>query len=981
MADWDRVEELFHAALARTPQERSQFLKDGCGVDEQLRREVQRLLESSDSADEFLEGSPLSSGVQVAHLAPGTMMGRFRIVELIGAGGMGEVYRAHDDQLRRDVAVKVLPAAFAQDTERMRRLEQEARAAGMLNHPNIVVVYDIGIENGSPYVVSELLEGETLRSRLAKGALAAKRAIGYAQQIASGLSVAHRKGIIHRDLKPENIFVTRNGQAKILDFGLAKQTRPITAERNSATMSTQTGVVMGTVGYMSPEQLRGEPLDQRSDLFALGAILYEMLSGQRAFGGKTSADVISSTLREEPPELSELAPEMRSRLGQVVSRCLAKRPNDRFESAGDLEFVLDAIAGLPPEQGEKPSTTRRAILAISGTAVVVAAAIAVDRRVISPSSPASRSVPRTFTRLTFEAGLQSEPTWSPDGSLIAYSSNRGGKFDIWVQPDGEGEPAQVTKSPGHNWQPDWSPDGRQIVFRSERMGGGLYVIPALGGNERKISSFGYRPSWSPDGGTILFDTQIASIGGPPRLFLATLDGGAPREILADFVKEFNTLSASHIGWHPAGRQISIASTHRKLGWGFWTVSVDGGRAVKSELAPEVDSRRREADLALGKFVWAPSGHTLYFEGSSHGVDNIWKVTVDPKTLRWTEGPERLTVGPGRDVGITISPDGRKLAFTVRREDTRVWVLPFDAVNARIISEGKPETPEEAPCYTAQLSPDGRKLMYFISHPGRQELWKKSLDNGTAKLLLPADGYLRTYPCWSKDGKHLAYRRSRPAKANSPSDASLVVLSDEGGDEQIITSGVGRLSDGPRDWFADGKRLLALTTRPDGNRWKICDIPLAAAPHAESQARILASAPEHNFYVPQLSPDERWICCIKVRADEPGLSALFVMPSAGGEMTQITDGSSYDDKVRWSPDGKTIFFLAPRDGCFNIWGIRFDPARGKSVGQPFRITEFGNPSRMATPSKQGSEVSIAANRLALPLTEASGSVWVLNNLES
>jgi Tol biopolymer transport system component len=205
-----------------------------------------------------------------------------------------------------------------------------------------------------------------------------------------------------------------------------------------------------------------------------------------------------------------------------------------------------------------------------------------------------------------------------------------------------------------------------------------------------------------------------------------------------------------------------------------------------------------------------------------------------------------------------------------------------------------------------------------------------------------------------------------------------VLSADGGDEQIVTSG--HSADGPRDWFADGKRLLALTTRPDGKRWKIWEVPLAAAPHAESQARILASASDHNFYVPQLSPDERWICCIRVRADEPGLSALFVMPSAGGEMTQITDGKFYDDKVRWSPDGKTIFFLAPRDGCFNVWGIRFDPALGKSVGQPFRVTGFSNPSRMATPSKQGSEMSTAANRLALPLTEVSGSVWVLDNLE-
>jgi len=979
VADWNKVEELFHAALARPLSERSEFLKNACD-DEQLRQEVQRLLENADPADEFLEGSPLSSQATVARLAAGKMMGRFRIVELIGAGGMGEVYRAHDDQLRRDVAVKVLPAAFAQDAERMRRFEQEARSAGMLNHPNIMVIYDLGIQEGSPYLVSELLEGESLRKRLAQGALPPRKAIGYARQVASGLAAAHHKGVIHRDLKPENIFLTRGGQAKILDFGLAKLSRQVATERATATMQTAAGVVMGTVGYMSPEQLRGEAVDQRSDLFSLGAILYEMLVGQRAFGGKTSADIISATLRAEPPELSEVNPEIPPRLRQIVGHCLAKRPEERFESARDLEFVLDTISGPESESPKQVTTSRRIILTVSGSAVLAAAAgVAVDRWLMPGSKVTGSRGQRTLSRLTFEAGLQSEPTWSPDGSLIAYSSNRGGKFDVWVQPYGEGEPAQVTKSPGHNWQPDWSPDGKQIVFRSERQGGGLYVIPALGGNERKISPFGYRPSWSPDGGTILFDTQVASIGGPPKVFLAALDGSAPREILADFFQDFITLAPTHIAWHPSGRQISVVSTHKKIGRGFWTVPIEGGAAVKSEIAPEVESQLREAGVTIGKFAWSRAGSTLYFEGSSHGASNLWKITADPKTLRWISGPERLTVGPGRDAGIKLSPDGKKLAFTVRKEDTRVWVLPFDAVNARILGDGKPASPEEAPADVAQLSPDGRKLIYFTSQPARQELWETSLDSGARKLLLPADGYLRNYPCWSRDGRKLAYRRSRPGKQGVGTEISIVVLPADGGDEQVITTA--GMSDGPRDWFGDGKRLLAITTRPDGKRWKIWEVPLAGAPHAESQARVIASDPDHNFYVPQLSPDDRWIGCIKVKADEPGLSAVCVAPAAGGEITQVTSGKFYDDKVRWSPDGRTIYFLAPRDGCFNVWGIRFDPVRGKSVGEPFRVTSFENPSRMATPSTRASEMSVAANRLALPLTEVSGSLWVLENLEA
>ena len=981
MADWSKVEELFHRVLAQPPQERSKFL-EACD-DEELRRDVQRLLDSANTDDDFLEGSPLSSiQAPAARLTAGKTVGRFRIMELIGAGGMGEVYRARDDRLRRDVAVKVLPSSFARDAERVRRFEQEATAAGMLNHPNILLIHDVGVDSGSPYLVSELLEGETLRQRLARSALPLHAAIVYGRQVASGLAAAHQKGIIHRDLKPENIFLTKNDQAKILDFGLAKLARPALEEGNTATIQTGTGVAMGTVGYMSPEQLRAEAVDHRTDLFALGAVLYEMLAGQRAFAGKTTADVVGATLNAEPPDLAQIDPKIPAQLRQLIAQCLEKSLERRFQAAHDLEFVLSTLTGTHTEPSVTPSTTtRRTVLTVSSSVVIAAAAgVAVDRWLI-PAHIATqpRGLPK-LTRVTFEAGLQSEPTWAPDASLIAYSSNRGGKFDIWVRPYGEGEPVQVTKSPGHNWQPDWSPDGKLIAFRSERQGGGLYVIPALGGSERKISSFGYRPSWSPDGSAILFDTQFASIGGTPKIFLATLEGASTREILPGFFKDFNTLAPTHVAWHPSGRQVSISSTHGKLGWGFWTVSVEGGSAVKSEIAPQVKNLLQEAGLTPGKFAWSPSGRTLYFEGSSHDVSNLWKIAVDPKTLRWIAGPERLTVGPGRDAGIKLSPDGKKLGFTVRREDTRVWVLPFDAIHARVLGEGKPETPEEATSFTAQLSPDGRKLVYFTSQVAGQELWETSLDDGTRKLLVPADGRFRSYPCWSRDGKRLAYRRRQRAKPGvSAPDVSIIVLPADGGDEQVITSnGAG---DGPRDWFADGKRLLAVTFRPDLRLAKIWEVPLAAAPHAERQARILAEDPDYAFYVPQLSPDERWICFIKVRADEPNLSTLYVMPTAGGEMIPITDGKFYDDKVRWSPDGKTIYFLTPRDGCFNVWGSRFDLEHGKPVGEPFRVTTFENPSRMATPSNVSSEMSVTANRLALPLTEVSGNLWVLENLDS
>src|SRR5271154_4221554 len=285
------------------------------------------------------------------NLAPGTKLGPYEIVSPLGAGGMGEVYRARDSRLRRDVAIKVLPQALSLDADRMRRFEQEALATAALNHPNILAVFDIGTSEGSPYVVSELLEGETLRDRLRSGAIPVRKTLDYAMQIAHGLAAAHEKGIIHRDLKPENLFITKDGRAKILDFGLAKLTQADSSSSNTSAATvthhgTEAGLIMGTAGYMSPEQVRGMTLDPRSDIFSFGAILYEMLSGKRAFHGDTPADTMSSILKEEPAELSETNRNVSPALERIVHHCLEKNPESRFHSASDIAFDLEHLSGL-----------------------------------------------------------------------------------------------------------------------------------------------------------------------------------------------------------------------------------------------------------------------------------------------------------------------------------------------------------------------------------------------------------------------------------------------------------------------------------------------------------------------------------------------------------------------------------------------------------------------------------------------------------
>src|SRR5215813_5156117 len=340
---WQQVREVLADALELKPEERPAFLDRVCASDSSLRREVDQLLASSDEVrTSFLESSALP-----VTLIPGTKLGEYEVVGLLGSGGMGEVYRARDTRLARDVAIKVLPSFYSNDPDRLRRFEQEARAAAALNHPNILAVHQLGSYNGAPYLVEELLEGETLRGQLQRGRLTVRKAIDYGVQIVRGLAAAHERGITHRDLKPENLFVTKDGRAKILDFGLAKLTRSdSTPSYKTPTLSseTETGAVMGTAGYMAPEQVRGHAVDNRTDIFAFGTILYEALTGQRAFRKPTSVETMNAILNEEPASVSLLAPSVPVALQRIVQRCLEKNPEQRFQSAHDLAFALEALS-------------------------------------------------------------------------------------------------------------------------------------------------------------------------------------------------------------------------------------------------------------------------------------------------------------------------------------------------------------------------------------------------------------------------------------------------------------------------------------------------------------------------------------------------------------------------------------------------------------------------------------------------------------
>lgn len=413
-------------------------------------------------------------------------------------------------------------------------------------------------------------------------------------------------------------------------------------------------------------------------------------------------------------------------------------------------------------------------------------------------------LPRTLTRLTFEGGLQLGPTWSPDGHLIAYSSNRGGKFDIWVQQVGGVHPVKITNRPGHNWQPDWSPDGTQIVFRSEGEGGGLFVVPALGGPTRKISAFGYWPRWSPDASKILFESTYLSWLWN-KLYVVGLDGRAPREVLTDFLSKARILWRC-VAWYADSKRISVWSFVHGGPAEFWTAPIDGGKVRKSDIAPKVAEQLKGFVGARQEFRWAPSGRAIYLQAELNSVRNLWKVMVNPRTLRW-ETLERLTTGPGPDTTLALSRDGRKLAFTSGKEQVRVWSYPFDAQAGRVA--------------------------YWARRSGKWELWSMLLSDGSRTLLAEGSHPGGDNPRWSPDSKRLANGAWNP-------DVSDCIVRQEDGTSIPITSS--RRS--CEDWLPDGRWMAGIRydgERPPSAKWRIVLFPLSAAPRAEVQERTVTSS--------------------------------------------------------------------------------------------------------------------------------------------
>ena len=822
-------------------------------------------------------------------LASGTRLGPFTIETPIGAGGMGEVYRAHDTKLDRAVAIKVLPSLFADDPERLARFEREARAVAALSHPNILAIHDFGRDasSGVTYAAMELLEGETLRERLAGCALAPRKAIEYGVQIVQGLAAAHDKGIAHRDLKPENLFVTRDDRVKILDFGLAKPLElASTAATVAGTSNTAAGTIMGTVGYMSPEQVRGHATDHRSDIFALGSVLYEMLAGRRAFGGDSPADTISAILNAEPPDLDTLAMGISPALDRIVRRCLEKKPELRFQSARDLAFALDTLTArtsgtvaVAPATAERAVALRRTGVALPWTIAALATAAAIAAWVMAGRAPAPEARWQTFTSITDAAGEETSPAISPDGSTIAYATKAAGTWDIYVQRVGGRNATPVAADPErHEGAPAFSPDGKLIAFHEADDDGGIFVAGATGESSRRITESGFHPAWSPDGSRLAFSTEAifnpTARQGVSAIWIVDVAGGPPRELEG-------TGDAAQPSWSPSGDRIAYWSNTGGQRDVYTVPSAGGARVAVVE------------DGALDwSPVWGPAGRSVYFGSDRGGSMNLWSVAVDPASGRPSGVPEPITTGvPAALEQPSISKDGRRLVFRSRISAVNPVAVPFDPVRERA---GTPVILNNANVILvpSDVSPDGRSLVYYSQGDRQEDLFLSATD-GSGLRRITDDAARDRGPVWTPDGKTLVFYSNRGGRWE------IWRVDRDGGNLQRITG------------LADEDTIYPLLS-PSGDR-----LVFTALRGAQVLLGSLRQSPPTFQALPTADLGRGTFVPTSWSADSAKLAGSVLAPSGrpiGFAVYDLTTGAGRrvsgdaGDGVRWLSDGKRLMYF-------------------------------------------------------------------------
>ncbi len=949
---WKRLESIVVAALSRPAEERPAFLADACGGDDGLRREAVSLLERESRADGFLD-SPLDALAAAVHsrgsaLVIGQTLAHYRIIKAIGAGGMGEIYLAEDSRLDRQVALKILPTELAVDASRRSRFAREAKALAALTHPSIVTVHSVEEADGLHFITMELVKGKTLAEILPRKGFSLKQFFNIAIPLADAIAAAHQQGITHRDLKPANIMVRDDGQLKVLDFGLAKSTgEPSNPGGDAFTKSaTQPGQIAGTPAYMSPEQAEGKTIDTRSDIFSLGVVFYEMLTGQRPFAGETAAAVVSSILKDTPRPASELQPAMPRELARLVHRCLAKNPLDRYQSVIDLRHALeetrqDVDAGIsgssnsPAQPSTRSLTTRLAIVAAALVAIAAGGWLIQGRDAADPLA-----TPRLQNAVQVSTGLGAEnyPTWSPDGGRLAYELDQagysfGGPSDIWVAQLGSGEPVNLTKDhAGNDRRPSWSPDGRDIAFLSDRDGGwGVHVVAAIGGNARKVlplpgfAPFGWSaPQWSGDGAKLL----------------VTVNQKDEKAVIAVSVQSFETSRVtlpkhegefmSDLSVTPDGRRFAyvvggaVSEVSR-----LWTITASGGDAL-----PLTDGRT----MVLSP-TWSPDGRQVFYVSNQGGSMELWQQSVADDG---TPTGQALAITHGLGIrSAAFSRDGSKLAYSRGAKVANVWRVPILSDRPATWTEAKQLTSDNAFIESLDASPDGSLLVLSSDRRGNPDLWLMPIAGGEMTPLT-TDPTPDWFPRWSPDGREIAFHAYRTGNRD------IFVMPSRGGAARQLTSDPA--NDRIPSWSPDGQEVAFQSARlgPTRHTWIV--------PAKGGEAYQL-TAGENGA---EWSPEGGWLLV-------PRGDGLYRVDRRGGEPSRLLS-TVRAPTSRFSSDGKSIYYSVvegPKEN-HDLWKLALDR------GQVSRLTKLQG--------RRGSLASVFATDgryLYFTWREDDGDIWVMD----
>ena len=941
---WQQIERVFHEALERPLEERAAFLDRSCAGDESLRREVNALLESPATAHGFLDRDALEVAaglVSVSKMPPALSdrrLGVYQLHERIGSGGMGEVYRAHDTRLGRDVAIKILPHGFSADPNRQARFEREARVLAALNHPNIGAVYGFeeGLgESGEPVrgIVLELIEGETLSERVRRGPLPIAEAVAIARQMADALDVAHEKGIVHRDLKPANIKIAPDGVVKVLDFGLAKIAADAAFTQSVVPGNTVEGAILGTAAYMSPEQARGQAVDKRTDIWAFACVLYEMLTGRRAFEGDSLTDTLAHVIEREPDwrAVPETTPEVVRRL---LERCLRKDVRRRLRDIADARIEIDDAIGAPtaptdstPAAGDHRlrGRSRRWVLSGSIAASVLASAVFITWRLWVNDyfwqNPLADARP---VRLTDFEGEEIDAAISPDGKFIVFLSNRDGPLDVFVSQIGSGGFTNLTKGdyrPG-SWamvrQTGFSGDGEQVWFARPQQSGSptgnsTLMGPTMGGTPKLFIDPGSNPTWSPDGKTLAYYKPDA---GDP-IFVADRNASNPQKIFA----AEPGIHCHFLIWSPDGRFIYFAKGTPTTDMDIWRIPARGGNAEQITFH----------HAWVGYPAWLDARTLIYSATADDGSGRwLYAIDVDHRI------PHRVSSGIAEQY-LSVAVDQvqpHHLVATVANPTASLWTVP-------IANDIQPESavkPIQA-ANTRALSPRyaGDYLAFLSSKGGADGLWKLDTSGTAVELWKGGDGGVVAAPAISPDGNRICFSYRKQGRAE------LYVINANGTGLTTLAKSIDVQS--AASWSPDGKWVAVAANQGEGTR--VFKIPLDGGPPVRLRDTL--------SFNPVWSPDDRFILYSEQHAGGPFVvktmtpdGAPFVVPAVAslGSRLPLAFGTPY----RFMPGGKALITLqgtTPNQNFFRLdleTGEQrqltgFDPTSGSMI-QNFDISLDG-----------------------------------------